>query len=44
MIGQLDKLVKLIKELIDLKFYGAVEIKFESGTITIVRKTETIKL
>ena len=40
----LDKLVKLLKELMDKKWYGAVEIKFESGNVVIIRKTESIKL
>ena len=40
----LEKLVKLLKDLMDRKFYGAVEIKFEAGNIVIIRKTESIKL
>jgi ribosomal protein L1 len=40
----LDKLVQLLKELMDRKFYGSVEIKFESGNVVIIRKTESIKL
>lgn len=40
----LDKLVKLLSELMDHNFYGAVEIKFEAGNVVIIRKTESIKL
>ncbi len=41
---QIEDLFELIKELIKFKFYGSLEVKFEAGNITIVRKTETIKL
>ena len=34
---------KLLKELENQRFYGAVEIKFESGRLVLIRKTETIK-
>ncbi len=40
----LNKLVDLIKELIDKKFYGSIEIKMEAGNIVLVKKTESIKL
>lgn len=40
----LEKLVKLLKDLMDKKFYGSVEIKFEAGNVVIIRKTESIKL
>jgi hypothetical protein len=40
----LDKLVKLLKDLEDKRFYGSIEIKWESGKIVIIRKTESIKL
>ena len=40
----MEKLSRLIKELIDGKFYGSLEIKFEAGRIVLVRKMENIKL
>jgi hypothetical protein len=40
----LSKLFDLIKKLMDAKFYGTVEVKFEAGNIVLVRKSETIKL
>lgn len=40
----MEKLFKLIKELIENKFYGSIEIKMESGNIVLIRKTESIKL
>lgn len=38
------KLFEIIKELIDNKFYGKLEIKFENGKIVLCKKEETIKL
>ena len=40
----MEKLFKFIQDLIAAKFYGTIEIKVEAGTITLVRKIETIKL
>lgn len=40
----LTKLMNLIKELVERKFYGGLEIKFEAGHIVNIRKTESIKL
>lgn len=40
----LSKLVELFKQVIESKFYGTVEVKFEAGSIVLVRKSETIKL
>jgi hypothetical protein len=34
----------LLRELEHTGFYGSVELKYESGRITIARKAETIKL
>lgn len=39
----LGKLINLIRPLIDNKFYGTLEIKFEAGKIVLCRKDETIK-
>jgi hypothetical protein len=40
----MEKLFKMIKALIESKFYGTIEIHFESGKITLLRKVQTIKL
>jgi len=34
---------KLVKELEQQRFYGVVELKFESGRVVLIRKTESIK-
>jgi len=34
----------LLRDLEESGFYGSVELKYENGRITIVRKSETIKL
>lgn len=39
----MDKLIKLLKELIDSGFFGELLIKFENGKVTLVRKTQNIK-
>lgn len=44
MFETLKKLSELIKSLVDSKFYGTLEIKFEAGKIVLCRKDETIKL
>lgn len=40
----MEKLVRLIRELIDSKWYGSLEIKMEAGHIVIIKKIESIKL
>jgi hypothetical protein len=40
----MEKLIKLIRELVAGKFYGSLEIKFESGNVVIIRKVESIKV
>lgn len=37
----LDKLIDMIKDLINNKFYGIIELRFESGNIVSLKKTET---
>lgn len=44
MASQVDKLVALLNEIIRLRFYGELVIKFEAGKITVCKKTESIKL
>jgi hypothetical protein len=39
----MEKLIRIIKELIERKFFGIFEIKFEDGKIVHMRKTENIK-
>ena len=40
----MEKLFDLIKKLIYNKFYGELVIKFESGNVVIIKKTESIKI
>lgn len=40
----MDRVIELIKRLIDLKFYGKITLSFEAGKITLIRKEETIKV
>lgn len=40
---QVDKIVRLIKELIDRNFFGILELRFEDGKVVHIRKTENIK-
>ncbi len=42
--SQLTKLYEVMKATMDSKFYGSVEIKFEAGKVTIIRKTESLKI
>jgi hypothetical protein len=35
--------VKTLRELERLRFFGTLEIKFEAGTVVLLKKTETIK-
>jgi hypothetical protein len=39
----MENLSALLKELERQQFYGSLEVKFEAGTVVLVRKTETIK-
>jgi hypothetical protein len=40
----LKKLIKILQDLIDINYYGKIEISFENGKIIYIRKNETIKL
>ncbi len=42
--SQLTKLYEIMRETMDSGFYGSVEVKFEAGKVTIIRKTESIKI
>lgn len=39
----MNELISMLHQLEAAKFYGALEVKFEAGHITIIRKTESIK-
>jgi hypothetical protein len=39
-----EQIAKLISDLTRKKFWGKVEIEFRDGQVTILRKSETIKL
>jgi hypothetical protein len=40
----MTELIKLLKQLIDRRFFGELLIKFEAGKIVLVKKTENIKV
>jgi hypothetical protein len=40
----MEELFRLLKALIEKRFFGSIEIKFESGKIVLIRKTESIKI
>jgi hypothetical protein len=40
----IENLIRMIRELMENRFYGELVIKFEAGKITICRKTENIKI
>lgn len=39
----MDKLITLIKHLIESHFYGKIEVSFENGKVVVIKKTESIK-
>ena len=39
----MNDLIKLLRQLEAARFYGSVEVKFESGQVVVIRKTESIK-
>lgn len=39
----MNELTQLLRQLEAARFYGSVEVKFEAGRITIIKKTESIK-
>ncbi|WP_022852179.1 hypothetical protein [Limisalsivibrio acetivorans] len=42
--SQLDQLQEILREMFQSNFYGSVEVKFENGKVTIVRKTQSLKI
>lgn len=41
---QYINLAKMIADLMQMNFYGGLEIKFEAGKITVCKRVESIKL
>ena len=39
----MDKLLAILKELIERHFYGKVEVTLENGKVVNIKKTESIK-
>lgn len=39
----MTELIALLRKLETMRFYGSLEIKFEAGHVTVIRKTESIK-
>lgn len=39
----MDKIISMIRDLIASKFFGIIELRFESGKLVHIRKTENIK-
>lgn len=35
---------QLIRDLMKQKFYGSLEVRFDSGKISVIKKTESLKL
>ncbi len=42
--SQLTQLYEILREMFNENYYGSVEVKFEAGKVTIVRKTESLKI
>jgi hypothetical protein len=39
----MDELIRLLRQLGESRFYGSVELKYEAGRVTLIRKSETLK-
>jgi hypothetical protein len=39
----MNELAHLLRQLESTHFYGSVEVRFEAGHITVIKKTESIK-
>lgn len=42
--SQLTKLYEILREMFQNQYYGSIEVKFEAGKVTIVKKTQSIKI
>ena len=40
----MEKLIELLKKLVADKFHGSLEIRFEAGKVTFLKKVQTIKV
>ncbi len=38
----MNELTQLLRQLEAARFYGSLEVKFEAGKVTLIRRTETI--
>ena len=43
-LRQLEPLMKVFASTISSEFYGSIEVKLEAGKVTIIKKTESIKI
>lgn len=41
---QLDTLYEMLRDICNSGFYGSLEVKFEAGRVTIIKRTESIKI
>jgi hypothetical protein len=39
----MNDLIQLLRQLEAARFYGSLEVKFEAGNVTVIKKTESIK-
>ena len=39
----MNELLQLLRQLEQSHFYGSLEVRFEAGHVTVIRKTESIK-
>jgi hypothetical protein len=39
----MNELVQMLRQLEQSRFYGSLEMKFESGQVVLLKKTETLK-
>lgn len=42
--SQLTRLYEILREMFQTQYYGSIEVKFEAGKVTIVKKTESLKI
>jgi hypothetical protein len=40
--ANVNELIALLRQLEAARFYGSVEVKFEAGKVTLIKRTETI--
>lgn len=42
-MSHMNELIEILRQLEQSHFYGSIEVKFEAGQITVIKKTESIK-